>query len=310
MPREVTAGPSSSSRKPVTVPAVLASGERERRYAAVERALATPMLVLSLLIIPVLLVPLAWPSMPATGREVLTAIDAGTWVAFTAEYLVLLVLAPRRGLYIRTHLVELALVLLPMLRPLRVLRSVRLLRAVPAARAAAGAATAAKISRRRLASAAGLYAPAAAVLLVLMAAALMRDAERSAPGATIKSYDDAVWWAITTVTTVGYGDRYPVTATGRAIAAGLMIIGVALLGIVTASMAAAFTRWSAAEDAEIATEQADHVELADVMAELRALRAEVASLHARLAPDNVEVGAPSLSPVGVTGGQDGAEQAQ
>lgn len=269
------------------LPAVLSNGERAQRYAAVEGALATPMLVLSLVIIPVLLVPLAWPSMPATGREMVTAIDAGTWVAFAAEYLVLLVLAPARGRYVRTHLVELALVLLPMLRPLRVLRSARLLRAIPAARAAAGAATAAKISRRHLASTAGLYAPAAALLLVLMAAALMRDAERSAPGATIKSYGDAVWWAITTVSTVGYGDRYPVTTTGRLIAGGLMIIGVALLGIVTASMAAAFTRWSAAEDGEDA-EQADHADLAVILAELRSLRAEVASLHARLTLNEAE----------------------
>lgn len=201
----------------------------------------------------------------------------------------LLVLAPSRATYVRSHLVELALVLLPMLRPLRVLRSIRLLRAVPAARTAAGAATAAKISRRRLASTVGLYAPAAAVLLVLMSAALMRDAESSAPGANIKSYGDAVWWALTTVTTVGYGDRYPVTLTGRVIAGGLMIIGVALLGIVTASMAAAFTRWSAAEDGEIATEQADRADLAVVLSELRALRAEVASLHARLASDDAMV---------------------
>jgi voltage-gated potassium channel len=66
------------------------------------------------------------------------------------------------------------------------------------------------------------------------------DLERDAKAANIKSFGDAVWWAITTVTTVGYGDRYPVTAGGRAVAAVLMIGGIALLGIVTAAIAAFF----------------------------------------------------------------------
>lgn len=256
---------------------------RARRYAAVERVLATPMLVLSLLVIPVLLLPLAWPSMPTGGRDALDAIDAGTWVAFAAEYLVLLVLAPARCVYVRTHLVELMLVVLPMLRPLRVLRTTRLLRIARAGRAVAGAATAAKISHRHLATTAGLYAPAAAGLLVLAAAAFVRDAERAAPGANIKSYGDAVWWALTTITTVGYGDRYPVTITGRVIAGGLMIVGVALLGIVTASMAAAFTRWTAAELQEAADGQTSAAAgLGTVLDEVRTLRAEVAALRAEL----------------------------
>jgi voltage-gated potassium channel len=222
---------------------VLAVRERERRYLAAERLLAAPMLVLSLSIIPVLLLPLAWPGMPVGVRSDLDAADAGIWVAFAAEYLLLLFLAPARRVFVRTHLVELVLVLLPMLRPLRILRSARLLRLARAGRAVAGAASAAKLSRRHLATSAGLYAPAAALVLVLAGAAVARDAERSAPGGNIKSYGDAVWWAMTTVTTVGYGDRYPVTATGRVVAVGLMLVGIALLGIVTASLAAAFSRW-------------------------------------------------------------------
>lgn len=131
--------------------------QRERRYAAAERLLAAPMLALSLLIIPVLLLPLAWSSMPPVVRSDLDAADTGMWVAFAAEYLLLLVLAPERWRYVRTHVIELALVVLPMLRPLRVLRSARLLRAASAGRAIAGGASAAKVSRRHLATTAGLY---------------------------------------------------------------------------------------------------------------------------------------------------------
>lgn len=260
---------------------MLAAGERERRYLAAERLLAGPMLVLSLLIVPVLLLPLAWPGMPAVLRSGLDAADAGIWVAFAAEYLLLLFLAPKRWVFIRTHLVELVLVLLPMLRPLRILRSARLLRLARAGRAVAGAASAGKLSRRHLATSAGLYAPAAALLLVLAAAAVVRDAERTAPGGNIKSYGDAAWWAMTTVTTVGYGDRYPVTTTGRVVAVGLMLMGIALLGIVTASLAAAFNRWTAEEAQQVAdAEDTQSADLAAALDELRALRAEVAVLRA------------------------------
>ena len=64
------------------------------------------------------------------------------------------------------------------------------------------------------------------------------DAERDAPGATITSFGDAVWWAWATVTTVGYGDRFPVTLEGRLIAFALMLVGISLVGVVTASVAA------------------------------------------------------------------------
>jgi voltage-gated potassium channel len=66
------------------------------------------------------------------------------------------------------------------------------------------------------------------------------DAERANPDANIQSFGDAVWWAATTVTTVGYGDRYPTTTEGRLVAVGLMLTGIALLGVVTAALASGF----------------------------------------------------------------------
>ena len=65
----------------------------------------------------------------------------------------------------------------------------------------------------------------------------MLDNERGKPGANIETFGDAVWWAMTTVTTVGYGDRYPVTGMGRVIAGAVMVAGIALLGTVTATLA-------------------------------------------------------------------------
>lgn len=62
--------------------------------------------------------------------------------------------------------------------------------------------------------------------------------EKNAPGATITNLDDAFWWAIVTVTTVGYGDIYPITFEGRVIATVVMIIGIAILGILISTLGA------------------------------------------------------------------------
>ncbi|WP_237358201.1 potassium channel family protein [Rathayibacter tritici] len=64
-----------------------------------------------------------------------------------------------------------------------------------------------------------------------MASLAVLDAERDTPGALITTFDQALWWAFVTITTVGYGDLYPVTGTGRFIAAGIMLGGIAMSAI-------------------------------------------------------------------------------
>ena len=71
--------------------------------------------------------------------------------------------------------------------------------------------------------------------------------EQNTPGANITAFADALWWAVATITTVGYGDFYPVTQLGRFVAAGLMIGGIAVLGIVTAAVASWLVEHVAAE---------------------------------------------------------------
>jgi voltage-gated potassium channel len=82
------------------------------------------------------------------------------------------------------------------------------------------------------------------VALVAIDAALVLDFERNAAGANIHTYADALWWAVVTAATVGYGDRFPVTPGGRGVAVMLMIAGIALFGVVTASVAAYFVEQS------------------------------------------------------------------
>jgi voltage-gated potassium channel len=111
----------------------------------------------------------------------------------------------------------------------------------------------------------------------------MLDVERHAVGANIRTFGDAVWWALTTLTTVGYGDRYPVTVEGRLIAAVVMLTGIAVLGVVTASMAAWFVdKVQAIEQAETSQSEHDrHVDatLAEVLEKLARLEARSAATN-------------------------------
>ena len=120
-----------------------------------------------------------------------------------------------------------------------------------------------------------IYVAGATSLVLFIASLAVLDAERGAKGASITTFGDAAWWAMTTVTTVGYGDRYPITAQGRFIAGGLMLAGIALLGIVTASLAS----WliDKVRQVEEHAQAATRADVASLTAEVRALREELAA---------------------------------
>jgi voltage-gated potassium channel len=215
---------------------------KQRRGEAFERfadAVDGPMLVLALLMVPVLLLPLVVDLSPAQD-QVLEAVGWMIWAAFAAEYAIKLYLAPDRWRFVRRNIPDLLIVVLPFLRPLRLVRSVRLVRLLRAARLLAfvveGLEEVRSIMRRR-----GLnYVLLIMLALLVVAAALVFQFERDQPAATIHSFPDALWWAVTTITTVGYGDKFPTSAAGRGVAVVLMIAGIALFGVITASIAAYF----------------------------------------------------------------------
>lgn len=113
-----------------------------------------------------------------------------------------------------------------MLRPLRLLRALAFARMLN------------RTAVRGLAGRVMTYVVGTALAACGLGALAVLDAERGAPDANITTFGDALWWAATTVTTVGYGDRYPVTSTGRVIAVALMVVGIAVVGSVTAAVAA------------------------------------------------------------------------
>jgi voltage-gated potassium channel len=195
------------------------------RVEAWERRAEWPLALLA----AVFLAAYAWPILDThlsdAWRVTAHVTDLVVWILFAVEYAVRLALATNRGRYWARHLHDLAIILLPVLRPLRLLRLVMLLRVLN------------RSATHSLRGRVIVYAVGASALLIVCAALAELDAERAVPHANIHGFGDALWWAATTVTTVGYGDHYPVTSEGRLIAVGLMVGGVALIGAVTASFA-------------------------------------------------------------------------
>jgi len=161
------------------------------------------------------------------GREahIVWVVDWVIWGLFVVDYVVRICLADNRWHWFLRHLLDFAIVTLPLLRPLRLLRMLVLIEALQKAIGDA--------FRGRIV----VYTVSGVLLLIYSASLAVFDKERYLHGATINSFGKALWWSITTVTTVGYGDVYPVTNTGRIIAVLLMIGGISLVGVVTAALA-------------------------------------------------------------------------
>jgi voltage-gated potassium channel len=112
-------------------------------------------------------------------------------------------------------------------------------------------------------------------VIVVVSSFLLWLLERDHPGSNINSFGDALWWAMETITTVGYGDHHPTTVAGRFVAGGLMVIGVALVGVITATV----VTWFFSEldilrevrEIEAEEERAEAV-LTEILAELTRLR--------------------------------------
>jgi voltage-gated potassium channel len=204
------------------------------------------------------LVAYSWQVLAPDPPSLLHAVLQGVWAVFLIHYVVSLVLAPDRQRWFLRNLHELLIVALPMFRPLRLLRLLTTLNVLH------------RVAGRALRGRLLIYAAGASVLLVYVAALAMYDIEHQHPEAMITTFGDAIWWAIVSITTVGYGDLYPVTFTGRAITVALMIYGIALLGIVTATLAS----WLIQQVGEEAAKSR-----AATAADIDTLRQEIAGLR-------------------------------
>ncbi|MDI2029600.1 potassium channel family protein [Saccharopolyspora sp. TS4A08] len=243
----------------------------ESRLRWWERRTEWPMVALSVLFLGLYAWMVLDTGLSPRAHARIDGVMWAVWAAFAVDYAVRLALARRRLRFVLRNIFDLLVLVLPLLRQLRVLRLVVVLLT---------------LNRRVQARVRGqvvLYVTGAVVLLGTSAALAVLEVERTAPDAEITTFGDALWWTMTTVTTVGYGDYYPVTGQGKLIAAGLMVAGIALLGVVTGSIASWFVdRFGGLEQSMSASADATRrldAESDQLRAEIVALREEITALR-------------------------------
>lgn len=199
----------------------MADDAKRRRW---EAATVWPGVVASV----VFLVAYSWtvlePDMARPLYGTLIGLLALIWVAFLVDYVVRFRLAEDKRLFVRRNVVDLLSVLIPLARPFRLIGD---LFRLPSLRGDSGSHL-----RRRILIIAGTFV----VMFIYVISLAVYQVERYAPGSNIHSFGDSLWWACVTMATVGYGDYYPVTVTGRLLAIVLMIGGIAIVGTASATI--------------------------------------------------------------------------
>ena len=186
------------------------------------------------------LVAFSWPaftdSISDSTNHILGIIQWVCWLGFAGDLLWGFIKSEDKKKFFLSHPLEIVAVALPMLRPLRLLRLISF-----------GSLVLEKVS---IGKSVGITIKVLVTTLFFgyIAAIQITIVERLSPSGNIKNFSDGLWWAFTTITTVGYGDRYPTTTEGRILAVCLMILGISLLGVVSATIAAWFVRLMQNED--------------------------------------------------------------
>ena len=242
-------------RPPQTARRAALTGQapRLRRW---EEATDWPLMVAAVIFLAAYAVPILAPTLPGWLLGLCQWLIWITWGIFVVDIVVRLSLADERLRYLVRHWYDVLVVALPLLRPLRLLRLIPLLSVLN------------RRAKIRLRGRVAIYVAGGASLLAFCAATAVLDAERSSPNANITDFGDAIWWAGSTMATVGYGDRYPVTGIGRLLGFGLMVGGIAVLGTVIATLAS----WL------VENVQAEKEPAEDLQATVRRLEAKVDQL--------------------------------
>jgi voltage-gated potassium channel len=202
----------------------------DARSEHIARRFEVPMLVAAALVVPSMYINNS--DRDGAWQAVGTALDWLIWSAFAVELVVMLAVVPRRGAWLRRHPLDVAIVLFtfpllgdlfPALRLLRLLRLSRLVRELRSDR----------IGRSVFTTEGLKYAAIISALVLVGSGAMYANVE------DVSSWD-GLWWAMTTATTVGYGDITPATDAGRVIGMLLMVVSIGFVSILTGVLAERF----------------------------------------------------------------------
>lgn len=200
----------------------MSESRRTNRRHTYERRSAIVMFAAGLLFLVGLVEVLSGAGDTENGRRLIVV----SWVVFAIDLLIRVILEDDRRDFLKKHWFEVLAVAIPFFRiGMVVYVFIRL-----------------ASHRGRLVQRVQVYAAYLTVLVVIFGAVLVLGAERDYPGSSIHTYGEAVWWALVTITTVGYGDFVPVSPTGRVIATVMLVNGVILISVLTAVIAARFVQ--------------------------------------------------------------------
>ena len=211
-----------------------AETERTRKITTYDLVIGI-LAIFSLLI----LIPIYFGNLSAEDKAVLMYLEDGLCIIFLFDFFRSLRMATDKGGYFFRSggwldlLGSIPFSAFAIFRIARLFRIVRLLRKMTGGELEG-------IFTRRLAQSTLLFTLVAALILVFTIAWLVLLSEQNAPGANIKTYHEAVWWAFVTITTVGYGDYYPVTGWGQSFAVILMFFGLGIIGVLSSYLSSTF----------------------------------------------------------------------
>ena len=226
-------------------------------------------LVATLAVIPVMVIELEASS--SAWREAAFAANWAIWAIFVAELAFILTVAPRKKAALKAHWLDVLIIVLT--SPLfgRFLASLRLVRLARLIRLLRLTAILTRAIRREQALTTGATFRLVA-LLTLVIVVVSGSVEALVDSGDFPSTWDGIWWAVVTVTTVGYGDQVPTTVAGRTIAMVVMLFGIGFLSVLTATIASRF----------IKTDRGDETEA--ILAALKRVEADLAELRLQVSP--------------------------
>ena len=241
--------------------------DRKKFLATWEQISAWPLIGLSIAYLALYAAPIAWPEFSAPYLDQLEIAQNTIWAIFIADFAVRIGVATERWNFFKRNFIDFLSVLLPLFRPLRF---VRLFSVITIASRRFGARVRHRVT---------LYVGTMALFVWFICGLAVTEAERGVDGSNIHSAADGLWWSFITMATVGYGDKYPVSDEGRLVGVVIVLAGLALLGTISASIAAWFM-----DEARTSREETKRLD-SEILRSIEALQSQISQLQKAIKPN-------------------------